>query len=310
MMGVMSSKQQLFFRLSRELLLQQFPRRVLSFALLFVFVHAFVSTNIHAGDAPVVSQGISVRAPIEDEFGHALVGENGVGGDFVQILLATDGVAYPPDASGNPHPLNTLITSSYIGDGVSPVLRRSGMFGHLLSPRPGGGSKIFVRVFNAPTTQDASFYGDSSLFEVDASRNPTFVVDIESASSPMDTTDVDGDGLVGSWEKSFGTDANNADTDGDGMGDGGEVLGQYDPLDSQSNLAIVRVLPAGGDNALLRWDSIEGVSYRLEYTADSLAAAPTFIHIATVTGDPDVTEYVVVDGLADLTRCYRVVILK
>ncbi|MCK4636080.1 MAG: hypothetical protein KAT32_04405 [Candidatus Moranbacteria bacterium] len=51
--------------------------------------------------------------------------------------------------------------------------------------------------------------------------------------------DFDGDGLSNSEEKSFGTDMNNRDSDGDGYSDGVEIESGYDPL-----------IPAPGDRII------------------------------------------------------------
>ena len=119
--------------------------------------------------APMVSQFSGVTNSVVDEFGHVLKGTDPGSGDYqvtpvvgdrVEVLLASDGTIYPPDLDGYPDPRNPTLFETRIGLGVSPALSRSGQFSTQITPRPAGEAKIFVRVFNATSGQQANFYAD------------------------------------------------------------------------------------------------------------------------------------------------------
>jgi hypothetical protein len=265
---------------------------------------------------PAISQFVAAVEPIKDEFGAPLDGtdasapEYGVArveGDLVQLLLTTDNTIHPPHLDGTPDPRNIVLSTTRIGSGVSPTLEQPAKFGALISPRPGGNSRIFARAFNAPSMGEATFYGDSQLFTVRSWKHEVFLVDIDATDKPLDINDDDGDGLVNSWERSRGTDPTQRDSDGDGLTDGEELLSQNDPLDAESFLVIVKVAPAGGDDAVLTWDSVEGVRYQVEMTTDDLAGSPEFTLVDSVQAGPgSETSLVVPDGLSYGQACYRV----
>ncbi len=267
---------------------------------------------------PGVSQAAGARIAIVDEFGNVLQGTDpyahqygiaSVEGDLVQILLARDNTVYPPAADGMPDSRNVVLMTTRIGLGISPTLGQSGRFSAKITPRPGGNSRIFARVFNAPSLEEASFYGDSDLFKVLSWRNDIFVVEIAATDIPLDPQDADGDGVNNSWERSYGTDAEAADSDGDGLTDGEEILARTDPLERDDALLIVDVLPIGGDDALLSWDSKEGVHYRVEMATGGLHESPSFDLLDTVVGEADTTTLKVVGGLSHQRACFRVLVV-
>jgi hypothetical protein len=63
-----------------------------------------------------------------------------------------------------------------------------------------------------------------------ASATPTIGSPTPSVDASAEISDVDKDGLTAAEERYYGTDPNNADTDGDGYKDGDEVKAGYDPL--------------------------------------------------------------------------------
>jgi hypothetical protein len=222
---------------------------------------------------PTVSQLVATDHAILDESGLPLrgtdpqseeFGVDRVEGDLIQILQATDGSRYPPAKDGSPDPRNVVLYSCRAGEGISPTLGMSGLFSGAITPRPGGNTRIFVRVFNAPSLADASFYEDSSLFKVLSWKNDTFLVDIAATTRPLDPNDADGDGLSNSWEKALGSDSTTADTDGDGSSDQEERLAGSNLLDPESHLRITTVGLAGGPVLKFRWQSVRGKSYRIE----------------------------------------------
>jgi hypothetical protein len=260
---------------------------------------------------PAVSQAVGVSAAIVDEFGHPLQGNDPaaqafglpvVEGDIVQILHATDNQIYPPNAQGQPDPRNVVLATTRVGLGTAPAQLTPAKFGAAVTPRPGGNSRIFVRVFNAASLDEASFYGDSQLFTVKSWKNELFVANVSATLSPMDTADADGDGLNNSWERSYGANPENADSDGDGFADKQEVVAGSDLLDSESFLALAEVRVVQGDDVLLKWASTEGVQYRVE----GAAPGADFEEMASVTGEAGVTESVIPDALDAGLGCFRV----
>ena len=215
---------------------------------------------------------VNASSSIADEFGAKLRGSLNHPGALVQVLSAPDGIIYPPLMDGRPDPRNALLErgTTRIGALTSPLLADEGLFGHsIASPRPAGGTRIFVRVFNAPNMAEASFYGDSQVFTVE--DNKVFNVRIARTDKDLDPADLDGDGLSNSWEKSLDTDPGNPDTDGDGMLDGEEFLAGTDSKDSSSMLQIARIVGFSGGGFDIAWDSVPGRQYRVEFTPHDLA---------------------------------------
>jgi len=162
-----------------------------------------------------------------------------------------------------------------------------------LTPRPGGNSKIFVRVFNAPDLSAASFYGDSALFTVRSWRNDDFRANVQSTGLPLDAADSDGDGLNNSWEKSYGTDPASSDSDCDGASDSEEVFAGTDPADPDSRLELHGFSVVNGGYALLRWWGAATKHYEVQTAAGGPGApAEAYRTVAIVRGrDAEVEAY-------------------
>jgi len=264
---------------------------------------------------PMVSQAIGVKAPIVDEFGEVLQGTDPsadlfgnpvVEGDVVQVLHATDNTIYPPATDGTPDPRNVLLMTCRIGHGTLPSAARPGRVGAALTPRPGGNSKIFVRVFNAPMLEAASFYGDSQVFTVKSWANEVFTADIPGTDQPLDDGDDDGDGLINAWEKSLGTDPHAGDSDGDGLSDLKEKIAGTDANDSESVFVLANIQPSGNADLKIVWDTAAGRHYTVEYASDNLSGTPTYTSMGTLEGTGEIVEYVIPGGLSDAQGCYRV----
>lgn len=92
-------------------------------------------------------------------------------GGLVQILkVGSNNVAHLPNLDGTPSGGDTVLFGTWIGDynGLSPC-----DLGHQLdtsfTPRPADGTKVFARVFDAPTTNSATYWGQSATFAINGS---------------------------------------------------------------------------------------------------------------------------------------------
>lgn len=284
------------------------------FAMVLLAAVALFAVNQRAG-ALTTPLHIGAWQSIEDEFGQKLEGQAQVGGDLVQVLWASNGVIHPPAVDGTPHSENPLVAggATHIGALSSPGLVNEGIFAaSIANDRPGDGAEVFVRVFNAPTLAAASFYGDSDIFPV--TGNNVFEVQIAGTTQPIDPNDNDNDGLNNSWEKSYESDPNNPDSDGDGMIDGHEVRAGTDLGDPFSLLIMVAMGGDGGSwqesegtnvwtvtrytDVTVQWPSVVGKRYRVQFTSDPLTEDPAYMDVSEiVTATETTTTVIVPDGL-------------
>lgn len=224
--------------------------------------------------------------PVRDEYGRLMTGSHLPSGSsersLVEIRTSTDGIIRPPATNGAPHPWNPLLfPGSTGGMGMNTASPDSGVFCMVLSNRPAPGTKLFVRAYNAPTREEASFYADSPMAEVPAHESSVAVV--FGAAQPLDDADDDGDGLNNSWERSMGTaDRPTADYDEDGMSDLHEMLAGTLATDSDSLLAFRTIRDENqavpGRTVRVRWQSVPGKKYQLQYVMD-LSGEQTFIDV-------------------------------
>ena len=189
----------------------------------------------------------------------------------VEIRTAASGIL-PPEADGAAHPANPLYSPDSVGGmGMNSSEPDSGLFAMVFSDRPATGTKLFARAYNAPTVAEASFYTDTYVAAVPA--NGSSLVLTFGAAQPLDSGDADGDGLNNSWEEALGSDsvATN-DFDGDGMDDLSEKLAGTDLTDPTSLLAFRNIRRDGADTrpVLVRWQSVPGKSYQLEFVPELL----------------------------------------
>ena len=253
---------------------------------------------------------IGTPNPVTDEFGATLKGSASSPTnecDLVQVLWATNGIN-PPDVDGTPNTNNPPVAGgiSYIGNLTAPDLIDSGLFSVALTdPRPPQNSKIFVRVFNAPTRDAASFYADSQVLTVNG--NNTLLVDFTATTNALDPRDNDSDGLNNSWEKSLGGDLSNPDSDGDGMIDGDEFRAGTDLLDENSVFVTVQITANGESHAKVSWDSVVGKSYQVELMNGFEADPVCYTNVSDViTATGTVTETTITNGLMSGMGKFRV----
>ena len=200
----------------------------------------------------------------------------------VEIRTAAAGIL-PPEADGTPHPANPLYSPDSVGGmGMNSAEPDSGLFVLVFTDRPTTGTKLFARAYNAPTVAAASFYVDTYVAAVPA--NGSSLVLTFGPAQPLDSGDADGDGLDNSWEKALGSDgvATN-DFDGDGMDDLGEHLAGTDLTDPNSLLAFRNIRRAAADTrpVLVRWQSVPGKSYQLEFVPE-LVGAQVYVPVGGV----------------------------
>ena len=251
---------------------------------------------------PMISQFVGVDHSIVNELGQPLVGTDPFSSEFgipvvegalIQIMMVTDGIVYPPELNGEPDSRNIVLSTTRIGLGVSPALARSGMFSSLLAPRPSGGVKIFVRVFNASSLEEASFYGDSEVFTVSSLENKTFMASVSATDKPLDSLDSDNDGLSNSQEGSMGTDPYTADSDGDDYSDADELVAGTDSLNEDSYPQLTSIQYAGpGLTRVEWWPNVSGRTYRI-YFKNNLEDDESGMILATTVASTGVDNSVV-----------------
>ncbi|HBA84493.1 MAG TPA: hypothetical protein DCZ95_10405 [Verrucomicrobia bacterium] len=258
---------------------------------------------------------IGVSQPVQNEFGRNLTGAATMSTDRcdrVELLLTTNGVVYPPALDGTPDPRNVVITGgvSHIGSRTAMGLTNSGLFYFRFAEnKPLPGARLFVRAFNAPSRQEASFYSDSAVFTVDGSSS-SYDVSM-SAMNPLDSEDSDGDGVSNSMEESLGSNPDQTDSDGDGISDDLELRAGTDPTDRESVfvLAIARLNVDG--TMTLFWPSAEGKRYQVEFTRDDLHSHPDFMPLGeVVTATGPVTETSIPKDELSASGHYRVRLME
>jgi hypothetical protein len=227
--------------------------------------------------------------PVRDPFGRPMRGihrpDGGAFPSLVEIFTAPKSggaaappVKPPPDLNGEPNAANELLASG--GAGMNAV-GDSGLFSIPFKLRltPLTNTMYFARVYNAPTRSAATFYSDSapvwapvygsSLVLAFGDARP---INTNGWSSPDDPFTVSHAELLGI------DDRRTDDYDNDGYSNWHEWLAGTAPDDPDSRLAFrlirgepsTRVSGAGEAPARamrVKWQSVPGKKYRLEYVA-------------------------------------------
>jgi hypothetical protein len=206
-------------------------------------------------------------------------------------------------AASNP----LLTTNSVCGIGYGASTTNSGRFAMAIPNRPQPGTKIFARVFNAPTLAEASFYADSKVGVAQAGSKTSVVLAFGEA-QPLDPGDADGDGLNNSWEKALGiNDRLTPDYDGDGMSDLQEMRAGTNPKDAnallafrsirdESSAALRRADGAAVQTMRVSFQAVPGKSYQLQFSTSFRDQAFISVGDVVTAGDGE-TE---IDMLAEI----------
>ena len=135
---------------------------------------------VHSASAQLAQpQDVWNRVPMFDALGAELPGSNpyapsngctAVSGCLVEILsVGSNGVAHVANLDGSPSGGDTILFSTVVGQGIDPCTTSSGQFSTSFYPPPSSGTVIYARVFDAPSTAQASAWGQSADFTTDGS---------------------------------------------------------------------------------------------------------------------------------------------
>jgi len=91
-----------------------------------------------------------------------------VPGCVVEIIsVGSNGMAHVPNVNGSPSGGDSNLFTTFIGEGVT--CETLGQFSTSFYPPPAVGTKLYGRVFNAPSLGQATYWGQSSNFTTDGS---------------------------------------------------------------------------------------------------------------------------------------------
>jgi PEP-CTERM motif len=133
--------------------------------------------NASAQFAP--PQDVYNSVPMLNAYGAALPGNTDpansndctvIPGCLVEILqVGSNGVAHVANLDGSPSGGDSILFSTFVGEGILvPPCDSAGVFSTSFDSPPNG-TKIYARVFNAPSTAQATAWGQSADFTTDGS---------------------------------------------------------------------------------------------------------------------------------------------
>jgi hypothetical protein len=132
---------------------------------------------VHGASAQLGNdQGVWNSVPMYNAFGVVLPGSNPaqsnectvVPGCLVEILGdGSNNVAHVANPDGSPSGGDTILFTTFVGQG--DLCGTLGQFSTSFYPPPPSGTKIYGRVFNAPSVGQASYWGQSADFTTDGS---------------------------------------------------------------------------------------------------------------------------------------------
>jgi hypothetical protein len=142
----------------------------------------------HGASAQLGSpQGVYNSVPMVDAFGSVLPGTNPylsnecavVSGCLVEILSdGSNNVAHVANLDGSPSGGDTILFTVFVGQGDPDCVTYGGEFSTSFYPPPTAGTKIYARVFNAPTLGQAGYWGQSADFTVTNIDNQLVSMDL------------------------------------------------------------------------------------------------------------------------------------
>jgi hypothetical protein len=202
------------------------------------------ATSVHAQRVPLP---IEREAPVLDQFSQAL---SRYAGDLVQVLAVGPGIQPPNPFSGEPHFDNRVLYETRVGYGINPGVTDPG-FAAYITPRPD--EPFFVRVYNAPTAAEATFYEDSDVYTPDPAVDATFYPQMTATTNPVNGA-LSPDGLTVSLKESLGLNPYAADSDGDSVADAEEIRMGTDALDAGSHMPPLVIYKDQGGVVNAYWD--------------------------------------------------------
>jgi hypothetical protein len=182
---------------------------------------------VHTASAQLQGpQGVYNSVPMYDTFGALLPGNTDpvnsntctvVPGCVVEILSdGSNNVAHVANLDGSPSGGDTILFSTFVGEGIPPC-DSAGQIDTSFNG-PAAGTKIYARVFNAPTVAKASYWGQSADFTVTIVSNATQAMNLSALGMEITTmpiginlSTVDSKGVTYLEELVAGTNPQNPD---------------------------------------------------------------------------------------------------
>ena len=189
-----------------------------------------------------------------------------VPGCLVQILsVGSNSLAHVANLDGSPSGGDTLLFATVVGQGIDPCATVSGQFSTSFYPPPSSGTKIYARVFNAPTVQQAGAWGQSATFTTDGKAVMDLsVLGLEVTTMPLGinlSSTIDPKGYTYYQELIANTNP-------------------QDPNDQfQPNGLSVQAANQGGSQLSVQGHA--GRQYTLQRTTDDLSGTPTWSDVDT-----------------------------